>query len=646
MYKPSDRQAELFDASSQLTESAKKRLQNSWAEGFRRRVMPILFDVEDEFADLYDSETGRGCWSVARKLGILLLQARFDTTDEETVGALSFDIRWQYALMLTPDEAYLSRVSLWDFRCRLIEADPEMERLSALVSRIAEEAADELGLDLSEQRCDSTHITSNITTKSRGDLFRKVLRHFDNELNKEWPDQRSRLSEELVEWLDADPEHWFGRLTDDEYQARLEQMADWVLEIVETFRDHDEIAVWEPYQVVVQLLEEHCVVDLEAPDDDDGSDDEMVTATSSTEAEARAESTEASPQAEPEDSAPESQQADPDQSTTTATLRHSPQGGSTSLQSPYDPDAGYTSHKGTGYSMHIIETCGNDEDTPEMIVHQAVHPADTDTGKMTGLLDQLDDRGLLPETMLADAGYGTGSAIVEAAHKGTDLIAPVSRGNQAQERFGRERFEIDEESGVVQRCPDGNKPCRHGMRRSASHADTQTLHAYFYPSQCESCELLEQCPTRPPDSGRGAYQLELRHRQLARDRRLAEQKTDEFWDSYRLRSGVEATASELKRAHGVGDLRIRRLPRVRMEAALKACACNIKRWVRALLEQFGNFFGLILAVCGLLRHLTRPVNLFRPLVVSRDLDRTACRSSSRSRFAAHCPKFALPDRVS
>ena len=643
MYKPSDRQAQLFDASSQLTDSARKRLKNGWAEGFRRRVMPILFDVEDEFADLYDSETGRGCWSVARKLGLLLLQARFDTTDEQTVGALSFDTRWQYALMLTEDEAYLSRVSMWDFRCRLIEADPEMERLSALVSRIAEEAADELGLDLGDQqRTDSTHITSNITTKSRADLFRKVLTHFDNELQKRWPDQRSRLSEDLVEWLDAEPEHWFGRLSDDEYQARMTRMADWVLEIVETFRDHDEIAVWEPYQVVVQLLEEHCVVDLDDPPDTDGPDDEPPAVSPGTDADTKAESTQGADSA----GTASDDEATEDEPTTTVKLRYRPRGGNTALQSPYDPDAGYTSHKGTGYSMHIVETCGHDEQLPEMIVDQMVEPADTDTGKMTSLLEDLDERGLLPTTMLADAGYGTGGAIVEAAQMGVELVAPVPQGNQDQERFGRERFEIDEETGQVQRCPAGNKPCRHGTRRSASHADTDTLHAYFYPSHCESCEHVEQCPVRPPDSGRGAYQLELRDNQLARDRRLAAQKTDEFWEDYRLRSGVEATASELKRAHGVGDLRIRRLPRVRMEAALKACACNIKRWVGALLEQDGGFFTLLVALTGLFSRLMRSASPLRAAETSGDSRRRAYKFCTRLRIAAHSRKIALETRVS
>ena len=38
---------------------------------------------------------------------------------------------------------------------------------------------------------------------------------------------------------------------------------------------------------------------------------------------------------------------------------------------------------------------------------------------------------------------------------------------------------------------------------------------------------------------------------------------------------------ELKRAHGLGRLRVRGMHRVALQVALKATACNIKRWLRA-----------------------------------------------------------------
>lgn len=583
MFKPTDRQTELFGASSHLAESARERLAKTWAEPFRRKVMPILLEAEQDFADLYPSQTGRGCWSVARKLGLCILQELQDLTDEQTINALSFDARWQHALMLAPDKAYLSRISLWDFRCRLIEADPEMGRLGELIGRIAEEAIDELGLDISVQRCDSTHITSNIEVKSRADLFRKTLRYFDAWLQDEWPDERARLSEPFVEWLDAEPEHWFGRLNKGEYRARLEQMAQWMLEIIEAFEEHEDISAHERFELVVQLFDEHCVIKRSTPDRS-GTDGSSGSSGGSGAGRA-------------DDS--DRDDADPNESTassSSAKLRHKPQGGSRALQSPYDPDAGYTSHKGTGYSMHIVETCGN-EGKPEMILHQEVHPAETDCGRMSPILRQLRSAGFRPDVMLADAGYGTGQEVLKARLKGTELLAPIPRGNQPKNRFGRERFELDEKTGTVLRCPTGKKPCRHGQRRSRSRRVGQARYAYFYPSHCETCPLFEQCPTTPPDSGQGAYQLELRPAQLARDRRLAEQATDKFWEEYGLRSGIEATASELKRAHGVGDLRVRRLPKVRMKAALKVCACNIKRWIRAVLTRIRH---LILALFCLL----------------------------------------------
>jgi hypothetical protein len=56
----------------------------------------------------------------------------------------------------------------------------------------------------------------------------------------------------------------------------------------------------------------------------------------------------------------------------------------------------------------------------------------------------------------------------------------------------------------------------------------------------------------------------------------------EWKQQYRIRSGVEATMSELKRSHGMAKLRIRRATKVRFAVACKVIACNIKRWAKAL----------------------------------------------------------------
>jgi hypothetical protein len=98
----------------------------SWAEGFAAKVLPVLLEEEVAFCSLYCADNGRPNWSVARMLGLSLLQEFYDLDDQKALDCLSFDIRWQHALGITPEDAYLSRRSLVDFRSRLVSIDPEM----------------------------------------------------------------------------------------------------------------------------------------------------------------------------------------------------------------------------------------------------------------------------------------------------------------------------------------------------------------------------------------------------------------------------------------------------------------------------------------------------------------------------------------
>ena len=70
--------------------------------------------------------------------------------------------------------------------------------------------------------------------------------------------------------------------------------------------------------------------------------------------------------------------------------------------------------------------------------------------------------------------------------------------------------------------------------------------------------------------------------------------------------------SELKRAHGLGRLRVRRKNRVRLQVAFKATACNIKRWAAASTrprpataheQQHTPVFYLLLVIYAALAHI-------------------------------------------
>ena len=58
-------------------------------------------------------------------LAVCLLQQLENPNDQAALDALSLDARWQHALGLTPEDAYLSRRSLVEFRRRLVTHDPD-----------------------------------------------------------------------------------------------------------------------------------------------------------------------------------------------------------------------------------------------------------------------------------------------------------------------------------------------------------------------------------------------------------------------------------------------------------------------------------------------------------------------------------------
>ncbi len=95
MFRKTDRQESLFGPDAHLSDSSQQRLKQSWAEGFHRRVYPILLAAEDDFADLYCADNGTPNWSVARKLGVLLLQELKGLSDQDALDCLGFDVRWR-----------------------------------------------------------------------------------------------------------------------------------------------------------------------------------------------------------------------------------------------------------------------------------------------------------------------------------------------------------------------------------------------------------------------------------------------------------------------------------------------------------------------------------------------------------------------
>jgi hypothetical protein len=538
MYKKTTPQQKLFGLDTQLSPSLRNRLDSSWARLFKTEVLPILFRNEDRYAVLY-GKTGRPNFSVARLLGLCLLQEFNALSDQQALDAFSFDIRWRYALDVSDDEDYLSRRSLVEFRRRLADKDPDMKLVRNVFDNIRDSAMKKLGVSAREQRLDSTHIISNIRIRGRVDLFSNTLTVFLKSLDEA---HFSKVPKKIRQWHTTESEGWFG-LGPAEQKATLKQLAQYVYRLIATFANDDEVKGSEPYQLLVRLLSEQCEFANESPPGADASKAKRVQ------------------------------------------VKKSSKG--VTLQSPYDPDASY-GHKGAGYSLHITETCNNAGKT-EIITDYEVHGAGrSDIGKALSVIKRLDDAGLKPEALIADGGYPSAPSALKVAERNIEFIAPVNRSRLSDETFGRDLFHFDAK-GFATTCPMGHSPIDHRIL-SANNTTRRSVHAIFDGDRCRACTMLDHCPVRAPNHrnrGCGArdtaghFRLEITPEIRLRDQMYATQQTPAWKERYKIRSGIEATASELKRSHGIGKLRVRRAVRVCFAVACKVTACNIKRWAKA-----------------------------------------------------------------
>src|SRR5208337_1777144 len=183
MYKKTSPQGKLFGVETQLSPLLRSRLESSWARLFRFEVLPLLLKNEDRYAMLY-GKTGRPNFSVARLLGLCLLQELNNLSDQQALDTFSFDIRWRYALDVSEEEDYLSRRSLVEFRRRLAAKDPEMKLIRTVFDKVRDSAIKGLGLSSANQRLDSTLIISNIRIRGRLALFSDTLSLFLKSLDE------------------------------------------------------------------------------------------------------------------------------------------------------------------------------------------------------------------------------------------------------------------------------------------------------------------------------------------------------------------------------------------------------------------------------------------------------------------------------
>lgn len=538
MFRKRDSQSSLFGTSNLMPAAKQQRVAKTWAAPFRERALPLI--EEDVFARLYCADNGRPNRPVQTVFGVLLLKEMFGLTDAEALEQLEFNVLWHHALDLTLEEAHLPQKTLHNFRARLMADDQGRLAFETTTGRIL--AA--LGTDVSRQRLDSTHVMSNMAVRTRLGLFCETMRVFLKDLEKQHPQLTAAVPVRL--WR----RYVKGDGTASGYQdarssagrRRLEVCARDLYRLCTEFADTPAAAL-ASYGLLQRLLEEQCAVGVSPQEPHDDADDAG------------------------EGGVPVILKA-----------KHNVTG--SSLQSPHDPDATYSGHKGKGYSVQVSETCGPDNET-QIITHVSVTDACVSDAQATmPVLGDLDERDMRPDELVADTLYGSAENAMAAEAMRTELVSPVG-GSTAPEdtatKLSAADFEMDAEG--TGRCPAGHA----ADTQQVPNARSQRVLLGFVQATCAACPLRSYCPvTWHAPTQTYTVRIYPRASHLARRRRAQTGAT--FRERYAIRAGIEATNSELKRGHGLGHLRVRGRPRVVLATYLKALSCNIKRMVMATLR--------------------------------------------------------------
>lgn len=506
------------------------RLERTWAHQFRSNALGLI--DEGRFAKYFDPENGRPNKSIRLVISVLVLKEVFDLTDAEALEQLEWNVAWQYALDITPEEAHACQKTLHNYRGLLLGDDEGAGLFESATARLIKAA----NLRTGRQRQDSTHILSNIKLLTRLGLFVNTITQFLEALRDQHPRLCAKISAELCgRYLDR--EGYFADARGSEAPRRLAEAALDVYWLVTNFEGHKQVAGMESFQLLARLYAEQCV----PPDTDLPERIELQERPSSS-----------------------------------------------SLQSPSDPDMKY-GHKGKGYEVQLAETCV-EENAFQVLTAVDVNDAnESDQQQVKPILEQTERTcGAAPTEMHSDAGYASGENILLAKEHGTELLAPIGA-KESEKHLPLGEFEFDEAGERVLKCPAGQEPMSHQPTRSGNG-----MLACFASKQCRHCPLRDQCPT---EKRLGRRVLRFDAADVAVARRRVEQQTPEFKTRHKIRSGIEATNSELKRRHGLGKLRVRRRPRVGLAVRLKALALNVKRYVVHLAE-LASAAALPAPACG------------------------------------------------
>ena len=488
---------------------------------------PKFYDVvfrkidEEPFAILYSPVKGAPNFPINILVALEYIKHMKQWTDDDLMEAFRFNSQVSYALGIrNVGEMYLTERTLYYFRERVygysIENPGKEDILFGQFIKLLHEFAELAGISLEEQRNDTTLFMSNIKKAGRISLAHDVL----VKAVKAIPE--GLRTEDLAKVLEPGFKNKVlyrmrGQDTDSRMAMLLGlcQQADAVLSKIATTADSEAL------RIVRRFLEEQSTIDPETGKPVPKPNKEIKSG---------------------------------------------------SLQSAYDEDATFR-RKGdvsqSGYALDLSETCSRDNPF-QLLTDYTIRPNNVSDQEI--LIDRLP---IIKENtgcgdMYVDGGFQSEEVHQVAADNGIEIHMTNMSGTEPKTHIPITKFDIDEDTNVIKKCPAGNVPTQAGVSKSQTSA-------HFPHDVCIGCAFREQCFSK----------------QLAKDcvvrinikaieaGRVRAGMLEHQMENTGMRAGIEGTNSSMKRT-GQDKLDVRGIAKSTVVSGLNAATQNIKRILKYL----------------------------------------------------------------
>lgn len=390
-------QHDLFDHyQTFLSPVAYDRLTTGYHAVFRHVILSVL--PAKKISENFHPVMGRPTKELYSMTGLLLLKEYHDWTNEEAVDAYMFDSRVQYALNLGRDNISFCTRTLERYM-KLLKND---ELASVIFNTVTSKLVDELGLQIDQQRLDSTHVFSDMATFSRTKLMGVAIKRFLVQLKRHHKCTYAGLPEEFQTRYEKGVNVLFADVSKDkEKRSHLRQdVAEQMHELIQLFSGNEDVESMTTFKQLVTIFNQQCEVvnSITVEDENESNSNDKGDGDSTTRI---------------------------DKSAEKEVVVRKKTGGNV-IQNPSDPDATYDGHKGVGYQVQIAET-SNAENEVQLVTSVLPQTAvESDAKAVEPVLNDLENNDLLPERMTADSLYGGDKNIINAAGRGVIIISPVA----------------------------------------------------------------------------------------------------------------------------------------------------------------------------------------------------------------------------